>query len=73
MNLATALIFALILVAMFFAIKYTRKHGTCSCGSEGCHGGGCASCAMKPIEEEQERKFMEEWNKKFPEYAKKNS
>ncbi len=70
MNLASFLILALILIAMFFAIRYTRKNGSCSCGSEGCKSGSCSSCAMKPIEEEAERKYMEEWKKKYPDQMK---
>ncbi len=71
MNLVSWIIVAVIAAALIAAIRYTKKHGSCSCGSEGCKSGSCSGCAMKPIEEEQERKYMEEWSKKYPEMAGK--
>ncbi len=68
MNLISYIILALIVAAMVAAIRYTRKHGSCSCGSKDCHC-GTGSCGGNCAETEQ--KYMEEWSKKHPELLKK--
>ncbi len=53
MNLASAIILAVILIAFFAAVKYTRKHGSCSgcsTSSDGCRA-NCAGCAVASLEE----------------------
>lgn len=74
--IATVLISALIVVAAIGALKYTRKHGTCEAcginpGNGSCNGQDCGGCALHPMELEQEREYMKEWEKKFPDQVKK--
>ncbi len=62
MNLASLIILLAVAAAFIAAVRYTRKHGTCSgcsTGSGGC-GGSCSGCAMRPLEEEAAGKMMEE-------------
>lgn len=70
MNLASIIIFALIIAAVVFAIRYTSKHGTCeTCGLDGkahCGSGSCGTCAYH----DQEVQFDKEMMKKVEEMKK---
>lgn len=60
--IADIIIVALILVAAFFSIKYTRKHGSCDCGTPG----GCSSCSghCDPKEHAEEMKKLQEFRRR---------
>lgn len=59
MNLATAVILAIVIVCLIMAFKYVRKHGVedCTGGCDSC-GGNCSAHIKKGLA--QARKELEE-------------